>query len=267
MPIADMDDYENGHFERVYTHLIKPAVEKAGYDAIRADEVGSSNYIVIDILTKIVDSDMVLCDLSGRNPNVLYELGVRQAFNLPTVLIKDIKTNKIFDIQGLRYTEYNHILRIDTVQKNIEEIARSVEETEKAIGTDINSLIQLLGVKPATLPKNVELSDETSVLLSAIKDLSARIASLENHQPTTEFVFKPVANPFLKSSIKKGENGSYQINDESMSIGDTLHIKGNEIGQLVDVRGATIFVKNKKGEITKMAVSDPRFSEITTMPF
>lgn len=151
MPIADMDDYEPGHFLRVYEHLIKPACINAGFEPHRADFVAASNYIIIDILRKILDSDLVICDLSGRNPNVLYELGVRQAFNLPTVLIKDIKTPKIFDIQGLRYTEYNHTLRIDEVEKERERIQKSILATA-ANPNDVNSMIQLLGVKPAPYP-------------------------------------------------------------------------------------------------------------------
>ena len=142
MPISDVEGYESGHFSRVYRHLIKPACEDAGFDPIRADEVASSNYIVIDILSKIVESELVICDLSGKNPNVLYELGIRQAFNLPTVLIKDIKTDKIFDIQGLRYMEYNQTLRVDTVQKQIKELSKVIQETMKAKGQDINSLVR-----------------------------------------------------------------------------------------------------------------------------
>ena len=61
MPIADMDGYDSGHFDRVYEHLIKPACENSGHKAIRADDIASSNYIIIDILHKILDSDMVLC--------------------------------------------------------------------------------------------------------------------------------------------------------------------------------------------------------------
>ena len=67
-----------------------------------ADDVKATNYIVIDILQRILASDLVVCDLSARNANVLYELGIRQAFDKPTVLLKNKQTDRIFDIQGLR---------------------------------------------------------------------------------------------------------------------------------------------------------------------
>lgn len=267
MPISDMDGYDSGHFSRVYEHLIKPACENAGYTPIRADEVASSNYIVIDILSKIVESELVLCDLSGRNPNVLYELGIRQAFNLPTVLIKDIKTNKIFDIQGLRYTEYNQALRIDSVQQQIADIEKSIRETEKAKGKDINSLVQLLGLKPATLPSQVELSNETSVVLSAINDLSKRMSSLEQ----TELL----DNPFIIRAKRKAkaskiiplDGGEFEINNSRISIGDTLYISGKELGQLADVTPDSIMIKKKNGELTAVSSHESKFNDIVPYPF
>ena len=74
MPISDQDGYEKGHFNRVYKHIVQPACEKAGFVPIRADDENKTNYIVIDIIKKIIEADIVLCDLSAKNPNVLYEL-------------------------------------------------------------------------------------------------------------------------------------------------------------------------------------------------
>lgn len=81
MPIADHDSYDKGHFDRVYEYLIKPACNKAGYTPIRADDSKASNMIMFDILKKIMECDMAICDLSSKNANVFYELGLRQAFN------------------------------------------------------------------------------------------------------------------------------------------------------------------------------------------
>lgn len=181
MPISDVDGYEPGHFKRVYEYLLKPACEKAGFKPIRADDVKRTNYIVIDILKSIIDSEMVLCDLSAKNPNVLYELGIRQAFNKPITLVKDNSTDRIFDIQGLRQLDYDQNLRIDNVEKEILEIANTLDETHKAHGTEVNSLIQLLGVSAATVPNTTDLSNDTKLILSALADLSHRVVSIEEN--------------------------------------------------------------------------------------
>lgn len=44
---------------------------------------------------------MAICDLSSRNPNVMYELGIRQAYGKKVVLIQDDATDKIFDVAGI----------------------------------------------------------------------------------------------------------------------------------------------------------------------
>src|SRR5690606_20324262 len=119
MPISDQPGYDVGHFKRVYEHIIKPACAEAGFHPVRADDVHKTNHIALDIVKKVVESDMAICDLSGKNPNVLYELGIRQAFNKPVTIIKDSKTERIFDIQGFRDVEYDENLRIDNVQETI----------------------------------------------------------------------------------------------------------------------------------------------------
>lgn len=88
MPFSDVEGYDKGHFTRVYEYLIKPACEKAGFVPIRADENSKSDVIIVDILQKILECDMAICDMSSKNPNVFYELGFRQAFNKRLFLSK-----------------------------------------------------------------------------------------------------------------------------------------------------------------------------------
>ncbi|MFD3001421.1 hypothetical protein ACFS7Z_13700 [Pontibacter toksunensis] len=179
MPISDAEGYEPGHFKRVYEYIIKPACTKAGFTPVRADDIKKTNVIVIDILQRLLNSDMAICDLSSRNPNVLYELGVRQAFDMPVSFIKDEVTERIFDIQGFRDIPYNSSLRIDEVNKAVEDISENLKETFKSKGDDINSVIELLGITKAKLPDKVEISAETDLILKSINALSSRLSSLE----------------------------------------------------------------------------------------
>ncbi len=87
MPISDPPDYESGHFRRVYEDLFEPACRNAGYHSIRADDVRETNLIHVDILKRLLESPMAICDLSTQNPNVLFELGFRQAFDKPVLLV------------------------------------------------------------------------------------------------------------------------------------------------------------------------------------
>ena len=172
MPISDVDGYENGHFTRVYEDLIIPAVELSNFNPIRSDEVKQTNLIHLDILQQLIDAPIAVCDLSTRNPNVLFELGIRQAFDKPVVLIQEKGTPKIFDISGLIYVEYQKTLKYRDVLKSQKEISESITATFNSIGKkgNINSIVKLLGLSdPAMIPE-IEGDKREALSLSLIQD-------------------------------------------------------------------------------------------------
>lgn len=179
MPISDPEGYEKGHFRRVYEDIFVPACEKAGFKAIRGDEVRQANLIHLDILQKLIDSPMALCDLSSRNPNALFELGLRQAFDKPVVLVQEIGTAPIFDIAPLRYVEYRRHLQYREVLEDQIKIAAAIEATQDAFqsGTGVNSIVKLLSLtNPATL-KTISDADKEPAMLQVIMAELANIRS------------------------------------------------------------------------------------------
>jgi len=182
MPIADHPDYPDGHFARVYDHIIKPACHKAGFIPDRADDAQHTHVIMMNILQRILDADIALCDLSSKNPNVMYELGIRQAFDKPVTLIKDEKTDRVFDTGMLSDVEYSSNLRVDNVQVAIDAIAQRLKNTYDKKDEQVSSLIQLMKVEPARPPSRTVVSADTNVVLEAIATLGRRITALEPRQ-------------------------------------------------------------------------------------
>ncbi len=186
MPISDVDGYEPKHFELVYQDIIKIACKNAGYTAIRADDVKQTNLIHKDILHKILESPMAICDLSSNNPNVLFELGIRQAFDKPTVLIKDTSTDFIFDLSPLRYTEYTRVQNYRDVLKSQELVGDAIKKTEQSSedSNNINSLINLLSLPKAATLKD-EINNETDkfniLLLQQINEILDEIKSISSY--------------------------------------------------------------------------------------
>lgn len=155
MPISDAEGYPPGHFKHVYENIIYPSCAMAGYQAVRADEVKATNLIHLDILKKLIDAPIAICDLSSRNPNVLFELGVRQAFDRPVVLIQEAGTPKIFDIAPLRYLEYSKEMKYHDVLRIQKDLKESIEATAAAEGEagNVNSIVKLLALNnPAKIP-------------------------------------------------------------------------------------------------------------------
>ncbi|HKP52641.1 MAG TPA: hypothetical protein VJ183_08305 [Chloroflexia bacterium] len=185
MPISTPDGYEPGHFDRVYEDIFVPACDQAGFRAIRADQVKQTNLIHLDVLQKLVESPMALCDLSNRNPNVLFELGLRQAFDKPVVLVQEVGTPAIFDIAPLRYTTYRSEMKFREVLLDQAAIAASIRDTLKAAKDpkNVNSLVKLLAIsQPASLPdvKEAEKDPVLQLVRAEIDAVRSQVSALAN---------------------------------------------------------------------------------------
>jgi chaperonin GroEL len=84
-----------GHpFDSYYHKIIKPAAKQVGLASLRSDEIRSTNAIVNDIWKHLWRARVIVSDVSNRNPNVNYELGLCDALGIPTIII----TGKIEDV-------------------------------------------------------------------------------------------------------------------------------------------------------------------------
>ncbi len=93
-------------FDRVYRTLIAPAARRLGLEVVRADEMSAPGFIMEQIRAAIMQSRLCIADISQRNPNVLFELGLAQASNKPSILLAQDLTNLPFDIAGQRVIRY-----------------------------------------------------------------------------------------------------------------------------------------------------------------
>jgi hypothetical protein len=269
MPISDMPGYEPGHFSRVYEYIIKPACMAAGLEPIRADEVKGTNYIAIDILQRILQSKLVVCDLSGRNANVMYELGVRQAFDLPVVLLKDHRTERVFDIQGLRTLDYHENLRVDTVQQDQGALQKAIQATLSLNSQDVNSLVRLLGIEKATIGERTEVSPDTALVLASLKDISQRLGVLE------ESTSAPSTPPPRMSRASLGLDLSTLRtklpNGETIDIGSEIYEeasgKHTSLGELVARTRDGFQIRTPTGKLQIIRQDDALAKRLTAIPF
>jgi hypothetical protein len=241
MPIGNLDGYATGHFARVYEHIIAPACVGAGFSPIRADDVNRTNDIAIDVLRRLLDSPMAVCDLSARNPNVMYELGLRHAFNKAVTIVKDSATARVFDIQGLRDLEYDAALRVDTVGDVVRMLAERIANTYQASiapnQSSVNSLVQLLGLPAARAPEPVDLSTETELILSALEDLGLRLSRVERAVSR-----RPPQSD--RSNRSTGAEAPHPVNQLPYVIGETVnhHTFGNGVVTSVNSRPGIVSV-------------------------
>lgn len=95
-------------FNKLYQEVIKPICEEFGYECERADEFYTSTPIIADIVKSLVESSIIIAEITPDNPNVFYELGYAHAINKPTILLcdKNKRTKLPFDISSFRTLFY-----------------------------------------------------------------------------------------------------------------------------------------------------------------
>ena len=92
-------------FDIVY-ETIQAAVTDAGLQCVRAADIWQHDHVMGDILSILWRSQIVIADLTGKNPNVFYEAGLAHALPRSTVLLTQTAEDIPFDLQSIRYLAY-----------------------------------------------------------------------------------------------------------------------------------------------------------------
>lgn len=142
-------DGNNIDFNRVYTDLIKPALESVGLESFRADEEKRAGDIRTDMFQELLIADLVVVDLTIDNPNVWYELGVRHALRARGVLlICGGRVTTAFDLytdRKLRYGLKDGLPDAITLENDRLALANIAKETmESWHGRKVSPVYKLL---------------------------------------------------------------------------------------------------------------------------
>jgi len=152
MPFGKKKD-ENGKtvdFDKIYNDFIKPSIENAGLEPIRADEEQIGGIIHKPMYERLMLCEYAVADLSIVNANVFYELGIRHAIRPhSTISIFASDTKLPFDIDFLRSLPYDRELHdLEGLKKQLTE---KLLYAKKEKHTD-SPLFQLVdGFKPSDI--------------------------------------------------------------------------------------------------------------------
>ncbi|HSE63208.1 MAG TPA: hypothetical protein VLG15_06310, partial [Thermoanaerobaculia bacterium] len=114
----------------LYDDNIRPTVEKGGLRCERADDIVSTGLITHDIWERINRARLLIAELTDRNPNVFYELGLAHALSKDVILITQSMDSVPFDLQAVRCLCYDFT-------------PRGVGKLESALAATIQGLINL----------------------------------------------------------------------------------------------------------------------------
>ena len=130
-------------FDSVYTGFIKPVLEAANFSVDRADDIESQQNILRDVLEKIVQSDLIIADLTTANPNVFYELGLAHALKKPVILLTQSISDVPFDLKPYRLLEYSvHFDRIGEAKELLARYAEGFANGTLRFGSPVTDFYQ-----------------------------------------------------------------------------------------------------------------------------
>ncbi len=176
-PIGEEDSDIRKRSDQVLKHIITGPVEQLGYEVVRADKIAEPGIITHQIIQHIVDADLVVADLTDRNPNVFYELALRHAIRKP--LVQLIKKDELipFDIAATRIIKFD-LQNPDSVEASKNEITaqvKSLESGTKDFENPISVSLDLKVLKESGKPEERSLAD----IIEAISDLRIAVTSGE----------------------------------------------------------------------------------------
>lgn len=186
MPISSMDGCTSEHWAEV-KNIITEAVEGIAEPQFNvklvsdADDVG---VIQKRIVQNIYSSDIIVCDVSGKNPNVMFELGMRLAFDKPTVIIKDDKTDYSFDTGIIEHVPYPRDLRFSRIVTFKTSLAEKVVATHRSAITnpDHSTFLKNFGkFQVANLAEAVVPADK--LVFEMLTELQSEVSRLRRSLP------------------------------------------------------------------------------------
>jgi tetratricopeptide (TPR) repeat protein len=182
MGFGKKTDFSTGRtldLDKTYKNIIQPAVMKAGYECIRADEIQDSGLIDKSMYLLLMSSELVIADISTYNPNAIYELGIRHAVKpYSTIVIKE-KDGKIpFDLDHTRIFQYAHLGddigadEANRCQNDLADLINSITETN-IIDSPMYEFVKIL---PPTVPQEEldrlvkELADKEKHIFAIVEE-------------------------------------------------------------------------------------------------
>lgn len=228
-------------FDSYYQKIIKPAAADAGLGTLRSDEIYGRKAIIKDIWERIWAARVVVADVTERNPNVNYELGLCDALGVPTIIIAGKIEDVPFDYKHRRCIPYDREdagwddkLRADLSNTIRAVLAEVPIEDELKWPYDTGTLKE-----PASVGVLIATADSRRIVIRGAKLVRDAIGSAFGPRGAT------VALSQAFGDTKQSQRGS-QI-AQGIKSSNPLEEKGIE-----QIRGATFAVYDSAGDCSKL---------------
>jgi CheY-like chemotaxis protein len=145
MPFSTTASCTDAQWDEIFAEVIKPGVEKSGYDYCCTRSNPTSGLIIEHILDNLNRADLVIADLTDRNPNVFYELGIRHTLRDSTILIAQKLDDIPFDLRGFAIQVYGWKTKTERkeAKRCLKELISRIEKNPKLGASKVREYLQI----------------------------------------------------------------------------------------------------------------------------
>lgn len=125
-PIGDDGSSARIKAEGVYNAVVDPVLKQLDYKVIHPGRMSDAGSITNAIIENIRNSELIIANLTGLNPNVMYELAVSHTLRKRVVCIVEKGTKLPFDVSGDRFIFYDdNMYSVNSMQENLKNAINS----------------------------------------------------------------------------------------------------------------------------------------------
>jgi hypothetical protein len=184
MPISATDNCTAEHWGDVM-NILREVIRAAGFEPNLVSDADDIGIIQKRIVQNIYSNDIIICDVSAKNPNVMFELGMRLAFDKATIIIKDDFTDYSFDTGVIEHLGYPRDLRFNLINDFREKLKNKLIATHKKSKEDPNysTFLKSFGEFKIAQLQTKEVSSE-DFILESLGELKYEVRRLRQQNPT-----------------------------------------------------------------------------------
>ena len=187
MPISPTDGCGTEHWievKSIFTEALK-SIAKYSFSIKLVSDADEIGMIHKRIVQNLYSSDLVICDVSGKNPNVMFELGLRLAFDKATIIVKDDKTNYSFDTGVIEHLEYPRDLRFSKIVEFKAKLANKALATYEDANSNpgYSTFLKNFGEFQVATLNEKEVSPD-NIIIEMLSDVQKELSSLKGKVDT-----------------------------------------------------------------------------------
>jgi hypothetical protein len=176
-PIGDDGSDIRKRSDKVMEYVIEEALSDFDYSVTRADKMDEPGSITNQIIRKIVNSDLVIADLTGHNPNVFYELAVRHATGEPFIQLIDSNESIPFDVNDDRTIHYGlGVEEADRAKRKIRSQLEMIRDDDPKFDNPVSRSAEMQSLHESEDPADQNLAD----LLETVSKIDRKVNRMQH---------------------------------------------------------------------------------------